>query len=426
MEPLAFKLRPESGLPVPFFLLGLLGLAAVPTAAALDPGALLFAAPGPDGLLGLHLVTLGFLAPVMLGAYYQLVPVVLHAPIPRPGWGRLLWAALALGVLLFLVGWGFVQPAWIAVGGSLAGAALLGFVGHMGLALAGLRKASPPAAAFLLALVSLALVAVLGPLLALHLAGARIPAAETLPLLHAAVGLGGWLLLTIVGASYQLLPFFAATEPAIRPRVAYLAIALVAAGVAGVAAGLGRPALGGAAVLAGLILWALDLGRMARHGRQARREPVVSFSGIAVLLLVAAVAATEADFLGAALPVPALFLLGALAAPALLIVGQLQKILLFLTALDVALAAKRRGQVPKTEALFPRQAAFALLGPLALGLVGMAAASALGSAPGLRAAAILAALAGYAYVGRQARVAAVWWRSRRGSAAGSRDAAGPG
>lgn len=415
MQPLDFKVRPSSGVPVPFFLVGLIGLVAVPVAAAVDPSVALHDVPGADGLLFLHLITLGFLAPVMLGAYYQLVPVVLHAPLPRPGWGHGVLAALAAGVVIFLCGWGFGLPAWIAGGGVLAGLALYGFLGHMAVALARVRTWSPTALAFGGALAALAAVALLGPVLALRAGGVpALPGAGDLLPAHVAAGLGGWLLLTVVGASYQLVPFFAATAPDIHPRFPYVAVVLIMAGVAALATGAAPAPAAGGGILVGLALWAADLARAARHGRQARREPVAAYTALAVALLVVAAAGAEADLMGAtaaALSPRVLALAGLFAAPALLIAGQLQKILPFLASMDVALAAKRRGRVPKTEQLFPRAAAFRLLGPLAAGLIGLAMTAGTGSLVAVRLAAALTALAGGAYLVRQWAAVRAWRRA---------------
>ncbi len=387
MQQLDFRARPPSALPVPFFALGLAGLLAVPIAAVIDPAVALHDHPAAAGVLFLHLITLGFLAPVMLGAYYQLIPVVLHAPMPCPALGRWILAALAAGVLVFLAGWGVRFPDAIAAGGTLAGLALYAFIAQVGAALARLRRPTLPAAGFAGALLALAAVSLLGPLMALGFV------TRALLVAHVSAALAGWLLLTILGATYQLVPFFAATPPAIGPRFGYGPIALVAAGTLLLAFGAGP--VGGAAALLGVVLWAADMARLAGHGRQARREPVARYTALAIALLVLAAAGAEADLLGAAIPVRVLALAGLLSAPALLVMAQLQKILPFLAALEA------RGV--KTEQLFSRQTADRVLPVAALGFLGLAAASTLASQIGVRAAAIVAAAAVVAYLAIQGR-----------------------
>lgn len=416
MESLEFRLRPPSGLPLPFFLVGLCGLLAWCVVAAADPRAALTVPLGPHGILLLHLAVLGFLTPVMMGAYYQLVPVVLHLPLRRSRCGLAVLACLVGGLALFLGGWAGAGGPWIAAGGALAALALYGFVAHLAATLACLRRLTVPALAFVLALAALTATATLGCLLALAAGGVLAPPGfgRLLPA-HAAVGFGGWLLLTIVGASYRLLPFFAASEPGVRDRWGYAAVVFVAAGTLLLACGVVPAGLAGGLALAGLALWAYDLARLARHGRQARREPVVAATALGTAAVV--VAASGAARLLAVGQAPghavaAWALLGVVAGPALLVTGQLQKIVPFVVALDSAASPRRRGGVARTERLFPRRTAWWLLLASAAGWFGVCLAAAIGSQPGLRLAAAVAALSTGVHLGVQARSVRVWWLAR--------------
>lgn len=412
MEPLAFKQRPGSALPVRFFALGLAGLLALAVAMAVAPGSWRFP-PGAGGILLLHLAVLGWITPVMMGSDYQLVPVVLHRPIRGEGVATAIFWAYAVGVVVFLLGWGLHRLDFVAAGGALAGAALLGFCAHVAWALVGTDHLGPTVAGLGGGLCFLALTAVLGPWMALGLGGVTgVPFGTLLPL-HAAAGLAGWLLLTILGATYQLLPFFAATEPKVQPRFGVWAVGMVGLGaVLLLVAGLTRavPAgVGAVAVWLGLCLWIYDLGRLARHGRQARREPVVRHTLLAALAIWLAAGGAVADVLLARphLAAAAAYL-GVVVGPSLLIIGQLQKILPFIAALDMSLVAKRRGQVPKTEALFPRERAFQFLWVLGAGQVGLVAGLAGGWGPAVRGGAVLVIAGVAGYVAQIARSLAAW------------------
>jgi hypothetical protein len=416
MEPLDFRGRADSLLAVRFFALGLVGLLALGVAGATAPGALVFPPPVP-GILVLHLAALGWITPVMLGADYQLLPVVLHRPIRAP-WvaGPIFWA-YAAGTTAFLLGLGTGRPPLVAAGGLLTGAALLAFCAHAFAALVGLRTLGPTALGLGGGLVCLAAVAILGPWMALGLgAGAAVPFAALLPL-HAAAALAGWLLLTIQGATYQLVPLFAATPPQVSPRHGVVAVACTGCGVLLLAAAALRPALpaalGALVVWGGLTLWVTDVVRLVRHGRQARREAVVRYSVLAVAAIWLAAGGGALALLGVRLPVGALGYLGLVAGPSLLILGQLHKILPFLAALDASLAAKRRGQVPKTEELFPRHRAFQLLWVFAPAFTAAVAGMALGWPLLVRAAGLLVAAASCAYI-LQAAKALATWRAARG------------
>jgi hypothetical protein len=417
VEPLTFRKRPQSTVPVPFFALGLLGLLALHLAIALAPGAVGWPLSG-HGILLLHLAVLGWVTPVMMGADYQLVPVVLHRPIGRERLAHLVIGLYTVGVVLFLAGWGFAAPLAIAVGGATAGCALLLFCVHVGAALARTQNPNPTALGLGGGLVALCWTAVLGPWMALSLDGAApTNAFATLRILHATAALAGWLLLTIMGATYQLVPFFSATEPSVRQRFGAVAVLGAVAGIlllvlaelrVGVPVALGLVVLGVSA-----LLWLVDLVRLARRGRQARREPVVFYSlGGAGALVVGGGASAIGWGTHPHFALAGVFL-GLVAGPSLLILGQLQKILPFVAALDTSLAAKRQGKVPKTEALFPRQRAFGLLGPLALGFAVESAGVALALPPLLRIGAIIVLVAAVGYALQQTRALGAWNVARR-------------
>lgn len=418
MEPLEFKKRPNSLVPVPFFALGLLGLLSLNVGVAADPGAITFP-PNPQGILLLHLAVLGWVTPVMMGADYQLIPVVLHRPIGGQRAATAVLAVYAAGVLAFLLGWGAGRPTWIAAGGAAAGVALLGFAAHAGAALLRGPRLGPTALGLGGGLLFLVLTAVLGPWMALTIGGTATARFDRVLPLHAAAGLCGWLLLTIQGATYQLMAFFAATEPKVQPRFGGTAVVMVAAGaVLLLAAALvrGLPGVIGATVASiGLGLWAYDMARLAHHGRQARREPVVTYSLTAVGTILLAAAGAVAALFGAPHVIVAAAYLGIVVGPSLLILGQLQKILPFIASLEMSLAAKRRGRVPKTEALFPRGAAFGLLWAFGPGYAGLVVGLACGLPILTRVAAGLVALSAAAYIAQQSRALAAWWSARRPS-----------
>ena len=408
-----FKKRPDSALPMRFFALGLVGLLLLNAGMALDPRAVRWPLPA-DGILLLHLTVLGWITPVMMGADYQLIPVVLHQPLRgQKVAGHVFWL-YAAGVAGFLLGWALRQPLWVAAGGSLAGCALLLFCVHAGSALLRVERWGPTALGLGGGIGFLAVTGVVGPYMALSIGGA-VPAGAfaTLRAVHATAGLSGWLLLTIMGATYELLPFFAATGPAVQPRFGTAAVVCTGAGTmlllaSGLVAGV-PPAAGLVLIGLGVAGWIHDLIRLAHHGRQARREPVVRYSLAAALAIgvggVVAASAWGAHSLRLAM---AGAVLGLVAGPSLLILGQLQKILPFLAALDAALAAKRQGRVPKTEALFPRERAFAILWALAPGFTAEIAGVATATMLVVRIGAVVIFTAAAVYAVQQARSLAVW------------------
>ncbi len=206
-------IRPEQGpplkVPISFFVLGALGLmAAGILLAAL--GSQAFANRYMPGALALtHLLTIGFLGSIMLGALYQMVPVVAGRPVPAMALGpvtAVTWAGGA-GALVtgFLSG---SNLAFIAAMGLL-GAALLAFIIPLGLALARAPTKSATVTGLKIAATALIVVACLGLFLAWVRSGAT-PSVSLTPVWNLHVGLGTlvWMAGLILAVSWQVLPMF--------------------------------------------------------------------------------------------------------------------------------------------------------------------------------------------------------------------------
>ncbi len=419
-----FRSRPASVVPVRFFILALVGFVAFGLALVLDPRAMALP-PGSGGILLLHLCVLGWVTPAMMGANYQLVPVVLGRSLPASRLPGAVFWLYAAGVWVFLAGWALRRPAWVAFGGAAVGCALLGFAAHIAaVRLRGGSGASvgggPVGAGLGGGVAFLAVVAVLGPWLALaqdHL----VAAPRVLPWMHAGAGLAGWFGLTIMGAGYQLAPFFAATPKEGVRGTAWTALALVGGGALWllVAPAAVVPDLPGAlAVWAGLGLWGIDTLRIVHRGRQAHREPAawsVAAAAAALWLGASAAVAAIAGWASPGLALAGAFL-GIMAGPSLLIVGQLQKILPFMAALDASVSDKRQGRVPKTEALFPRGRGFALLGFLGCGCALTAIGLAVSAWGLVRLGAAVLAVGALGVAVAQAVVVHAWYRAGAGAA----------
>lgn len=168
----------------------------------------------PQTLAVTHLITLGFLTSVMIGALLQMLPVVAGAILPGP---RLTAATVHL---LLCAGTIFLVAAFLTLLPVLFAAAMVLLVLAMGVflvaslwSLKGGGAGSPMVSGIRLAL--LALVATLGLGVALA-SGFALPV--LLPLveltdLHALWGIAGWIGLLVIGVAYQVVPMFQVTAP---------------------------------------------------------------------------------------------------------------------------------------------------------------------------------------------------------------------
>ncbi|WP_114313438.1 hypothetical protein [Thermus caldifontis] len=219
-------------IPAGFVFLGEAFFLAASLLFALHPEAL-FLPRHPWGLAMAHLFLLGFGVGVLLGAMHQLLPVVLEAPLYRPGWGYPVMALWGLGVVL--LAWGFAQaPFLVPVGGALAFLALLFFAYHAYLTFRQAPRWNRVATALAWVVFYLVLTPLLGLVQALSQRyGFYDP--ERLAW-HLLAGLGGVFLLSILGVGYKLLSMFTLTH-GVDERVLGLLLWAVNPGLLGLAMG---------------------------------------------------------------------------------------------------------------------------------------------------------------------------------------------
>ncbi len=309
-----------------------------------------------------HLFTLGFLGLAMLGAFQQLLPVLLGAPLRHP-------RALALSVFLALAGGTALLAAGLGTGvhGLLYGAlGLLGaaftvflFFGARAL----MRAANVPGTtgAMAAALAALAVTAGLG----LHLAAGHIGGglARGLTDVHAAWGLAGWIGLLVAGVAYQVVPMFQITPDYPRWLIRALGPALFATlvlwSLARVALPWAEPIARWLPALA-LTVFALATLRLQQRRRRRLPDVTVAYWRLGMVSLLAAV------LLWLALPwlavptrlIGVLFLAGFGMS---VVSGMMYKIVPFLVWLHLnnrlLEQPARRGQIPPMKRIIEERAA---------------------------------------------------------------------
>lgn len=168
----------------------------------------------PAALALTHLITLGYLATVMLGALLQILPVVLGAQVPavRPiAWFGLL--GLSCGAPSLALGFLLGEPRWLYAGTLILAAGLAPVI--VAIAFSLVRTAAPHVALPIRqAVFALAVTLALGIALAGGLAELwPISTPFELTALHAAWGLIGWVLMLIIGVAYQVVPMLQITPP---------------------------------------------------------------------------------------------------------------------------------------------------------------------------------------------------------------------
>ena len=359
-----------------------------------------------------HTLTLGWITLTIMGASYQLIPIVLT----RPLWSeRLAWWQLALmtvGVVgmiahFFLGAWSGLV--WAA---ALVAAGVAAHVANVALTVRGLGGWTFTARMVALALVGLGLTTAVGFVLGLDKVLHVLPAERLFPHLHAHVHLAllGWVLPMTIGVAARVYPMFLlAAEPAGWPGRAQLwglalGVPAIVLGICASPALLAAGALGVTAAVAGHLVW---LAAMVRSRKRPALDWGLRFvlTGAGALALVTPLGLALAfDLTGGprvALAYAALALGGWLS---LTIAGMLLKIVPFLVWYRVYAPRAGRAAVPTlAELSSPRAEALAWL-LLTLGTLSLPVALWLGDAGGIRAAGLVLAAGAVVFGATLARV----------------------
>jgi hypothetical protein len=294
---LSTEQAPPIGVPFAYFL-------TAPWFAAVAGLLLVWSGPGliltrwaPATLAATHLLGLGFLGMVMIGALFQLLPVLVGAPVPRAVVvSRAVFGLLVVGIPTLVGGFwsssASVQVAALAPIGI--GVAIL--VVAVALALRRTSGGADAVRAIELAIVGLLFAVGLGTAIVLAL-GARF-GLTSLPGwvdLHLSWALLGWAGMLLVGVGVQLVPLFHVTPayPARfregAPTALFLALLGVTAGHLADSRVLLR--VGGGIGLAVLAVFAVLTVRLQAARRRPVWDPTLSFWWLGMASLLGAVTA---------------------------------------------------------------------------------------------------------------------------------------
>lgn len=209
---LSFENAPPFAAPLRFFLTAPLFAVLAGLLVAVEGPAVFASRWMPAALAATHLVTIGFMLQIMLGALIQILPVVAGANLGRPLLvARIVHAGLGGGALLLAGGFLFGRPLLLSAAALLLALTALVFLGTTLRALIGVPSTSPTIRGLKLALLGLAGVVGLGALMALGLAhGWALPLAA-LTDLHAGWGLGAWAGVLLAALAYVVVPMFQLT-----------------------------------------------------------------------------------------------------------------------------------------------------------------------------------------------------------------------
>ncbi|MBF0152444.1 MAG: hypothetical protein HQL64_01730 [Magnetococcales bacterium] len=164
----------------------------------------------PQSVALTHLAVLGWISMVMLGAMYQMIPVLAALPMPWLGMAPWVHGGLTLGVAALSLELGLGVHRWLLLVASAGlGLALGLFILQTGRALIKTRVKHPTVNAMRMAILSLTGVLALGAIFLGEYAHGFLPVDRQMVLgIHLTWGLLGWVGTLIIGVSMQVLPMF--------------------------------------------------------------------------------------------------------------------------------------------------------------------------------------------------------------------------
>lgn len=315
-----------------------------------------------------HLLTLGFIGAMIIGASYQLVPVAIQSPLSSVRLGRISFWFYAGGLGLFLTGLSRTWLPGLSIGGTLLGVAFTIYIGII--LTTWLRAPHRDVVAWhiVLALVGAAGGMTLGVLLAINkstgMLGDRLPG---LLGAHIVVMLAGWVGLTLTGVAYRLIGMFTLSEKFFIGWLAWTELVLVGGGTVAVALRFAVPLpdwfgqLGALVLLAGFGCFAAQMARLYRKRMRRSFDIHIPFAVLAGVMAIAATSLMLIGLLRGDAPTSPLWIaVGWLAIPGVAgtaIQGFFYKIATFLVWLKRYAPVAGRQSVPKLEELYSRRVA---------------------------------------------------------------------
>ena len=232
---LSYDQAPPLAAPLRFFLTApLFGLLA--GAMLLWGGADTFASRWTPAALAItHLVTVGFMLQIMLGAMLQILPVVAGANMTHPlRVARIVHGFTSVGALVLAAAFLSFSPVLFAIAAALLGIGVTVFVAAAGQSLWGVVSTSPTISGLKLSLVGLSVTVGLGLLLSLALGGwlgeVELPVLQ-LADVHLVWGFVAWGTVLLAAVAYVVVPMFQLT-PAYPERFGQIFAAATLAVVA--------------------------------------------------------------------------------------------------------------------------------------------------------------------------------------------------
>ncbi|MCO5175376.1 MAG: cbb3-type cytochrome c oxidase subunit I [Thermomicrobiales bacterium] len=354
---------PDLDIPARFMALAMFGLLVTGIIGVVAYPLLLESFYAPKLLAFVHLHTLGIVAPLVVGASYQLVPVVLQEPLAAPRVARFSFWVYLVGVLLFLPSLVATWQIGLGIGGTLLFAALLLYAAIVWMTLASAPERGVIRWHIAAAVVGLPLGVAAGLLLALNKTTGFLEG-RTLSLLaaHATLMILCWITPLLFGVAYRLVGMFTLSEDRLWHRVAWAELGFTLVGGWTLATSFllfhSRPVfiMASALVLIGQALFFVQLAHMYHARRRRQIDVHIPFAMTAASCGVLAGLALFIGFIRGDGPAGELWVVAVWLGIAGMMISAIQgffyKIATFLVWLNRYAPVAGRQKVPRLEELY--------------------------------------------------------------------------
>ncbi len=402
---------PPLGVIAPFFLAAPLGLVAAGLLLATSKHIAFVGINVPQTVAITHALVIGWVTTTIMGAVYQLGPAVLGGKLWSVKLARVQFAVHVLAVVVFVASLKDWHVRWIGLGGSLLVLSFVLFVLNAAVAVKRAKGWSLPRLYLAVSLTFVVAAFTLGVTYAGTLEHLWFPITLGRLSAHAHLGLLGWIGLTVMGVSYQLVPMFAVVQKA-QPKLGRIALVITSvtliafAWLVAIDAGRNVRVVLAAGMAIGPALWAIDQVRLmdARGKRKLDvqgRATYLSVGFLALTIVLGLFAAWGTPFTSD--DEPARWLLAYAAAgicgwAGTTLIGNSYKVLPFLIWYHRYLPRVGTGPVPVTGDIYDERTANAVLLAHGATTLVLVAAALSGTLDLLRTGGVLLALVGVAHV----------------------------
>jgi hypothetical protein len=292
---------PALDLPARFMALGMIIFAVVMVLAPWANPLLLTSFYNERVIAFVHLNTLGIIGALLIGASYQLVPVILQTPLASVRLGRLSFWFYLGGVAGLLIGLLELWLPALAAGGALLSIAFGLYIGIIVTTLYRAPHRDVVSWHLAIAMPSVAMAVVLGVTLAANKTTGFLDGGTLTHMAgHATLMLGGWVAVMLEGVAYRLVGMFTLAEDYLWRRLAWVSLALTAVGAWMMAGGLmfhralSVGLVGALVLLAGFVVFLIQLAHLYHRRRRrgfdvhipfALSAAIFAFSSVTLIII---------------------------------------------------------------------------------------------------------------------------------------------